>query len=87
MQEFTAKIIDPIGLHARPASIIVQLSSTLPDDAKIIYGDNEANLKSIIAIMSLGVKSGATIKIQVTGDTEKESIKKIQSAMKKEKLI
>jgi phosphocarrier protein len=87
MEKFTAKIIDPIGLHARPASKIVQASTSLEDDMQIVYGDKKVNLKSIIAIMSLGVKSGQEITIEISGPTEKKSIEIIKNTMKSEKLI
>lgn len=87
MKKFTAKIIDPIGLHARPASKIVQLIARSSDEIKIISGDNDASLKSIIGIMSLGVKSGQEVTIEVTGSTEDDTIALIEKTMKSEKLI
>lgn len=88
MKKFTSKIIDPIGLHARPASKIVQSISSVDDDVQIVseFGKS-ANLKSIIAIMSLGIKNGEQITIEVSGSNEDETISKIKKIMTAEKLI
>lgn len=67
MKEFTCKIIDPIGLHARPATLIVSTASKFKSDAKLSSGGKEGNLKSIMNIMALGVKSGAEVTIKISG--------------------
>ena len=88
MKKFTSKIIDPIGLHARPASKIVQSISSVDDDVQIVSESGKsANLKSIIAIMSLGIKNGEQITIEVSGSNEDETISKIKKIMTAEKLI
>ncbi|MDK2819899.1 MAG: HPr family phosphocarrier protein [Mycoplasmataceae bacterium] len=87
MTSFTAKIIDPVGLHARPASITVSVASKFKSDIKIISGGKSGNLKSIMNIMAIGVKGGQEIVIEATGDDEKEAIQAIQDEMKKNNLI
>lgn len=51
MKEFTRKIIDPIGLHARPTSLVTAIAAKYKSDAKLSYNGREGNLKSIMNIM------------------------------------
>ncbi len=87
MLKYTAKIIDPIGLHARPASIVVSIASKFKSESYIYVGKNKANLKSIMNIMALGAKKGDEITVEVSGEDEKETISAIEKSMKENKLI
>lgn len=87
MSEFTSKVIDPIGLHARPASELVKIASTFKSDIKIISKGKEGNAKSIMNIMALGIKQGDEIKIEANGEDAQQAIEKIQSELINLKLI
>ncbi|WAM00807.1 HPr family phosphocarrier protein [Mycoplasmopsis felis] len=84
MKEFTAKIVDPIGLHARPTSIIYTTASKFKSDSKLFFNGREGNLKSIMNIMGfLGIKHGAEITIKASGDDEDAAISAIKKLLKK----
>ncbi|AHK22156.1 HPr family phosphocarrier protein [Candidatus Hepatoplasma crinochetorum] len=85
--EIKIKIIDPIGLHARPASIVVQQASKFKSNIKLIANGKEANLKSIMSIMALGVKTNTEITIIADGNDAKEALEKIKKTMQENKLI
>lgn len=87
MKQFSAKVIDPIGLHARPASELVKISSAFTSNVKIISKGKEGNAKSIMNVMALGIKQGDEIIIEVDGSDEEQAIEKIQSELSKLKLI
>jgi phosphocarrier protein len=87
MLSLKVKISDPIGLHARPASLLASISSRYASDANLIYGSRKANMKSIINLMSLGVKSGADAIIEVDGTDEQIALKGIVDKMKEINLI
>ncbi|QBQ07321.1 phosphocarrier protein HPr [Spiroplasma gladiatoris] len=87
MTSFTAKVIDPVGLHARPASVLTKEASKYASDIKIVCGEKEGNLKSIMNVMALAVKSGAEITIQASGEDEKEAITAIEHAMRENSII
>ncbi len=87
MTSFKAKITDPIGLHARPASITVAEATKFSSDITITSGSESGNLKSIMNIMALGVKQGQTIEIKATGADEVEAIRSIKDSMSKNNLI
>ncbi|AWX69836.1 HPr family phosphocarrier protein [Mycoplasmopsis anatis] len=87
MKEFTCTIADPIGLHARPATILVGTASKFKSDSKLLVGGREANLKSIMNIMALGVKFGAQVTFKVSGEDENDAIAAIENALKTNNLI
>ena len=79
-QEFVVK--NPTGIHARPASMLTQLCSSIPDDIKIITEDGkEGNPKSILSVLMLGMSKGKKITIEVEGENEEESLKKIMDLL------
>ena len=41
-------IVDPVGLHARPATLLVNEASKFASESKILVADKEANLKKIL---------------------------------------
>lgn len=79
-------VSDPVGLHARPATILVNQASKFTSNIKLCYNGKEVNLKSIMGVMSLGVGQGADVTITADGDDAKEAIEAIADTMKKEGL-
>ncbi len=80
-------IIDPIGIHARPASVISGEASKYQSKVEFKVDSKVANAKSIINLMALGVKKGNEVLIEVDGPDQDEVLEAILKAMKKEKLI
>ncbi len=63
------------GIHARPATILVQTASKFAADTNLVYNGKSVNLKSIMGVMSLGVGQGADVTITSEGADEAEAIK------------
>lgn len=87
MKSIKVKIIDPIGLHARPASILVQTASKFTSDIKLKFDGKIANLKSIMSVMALAIKNGETIEIEANGSDEDSALSVIKEEMTKNNLI
>ena len=87
MAKFTAVITDPVGLHARPASITVAAASKFASDITITTKEKSGNLKSIMNVMALGVKNGEEVTIEATGADADEAVKAIETTMKQNNLI
>ena len=86
--ELKVKITDPIGLHARPASQLVTTASKFESDITIkTEAGKEANLKSIMSVMALGVKTGETVIITADGKDANEAISSLEATMKENELI
>ncbi len=75
-----------MGIHARPATLLVQAASKFNSDINLEYNGKSVNLKSIMGVMSLGVGQGADVTITADGDDAKEAIEAIADTMKKEGL-
>lgn len=82
MKEFEYKITDPIGIHARPAGLLVKLLTSLKSDVKVAKGEKKVNAKSILSLMGLQAKQGEAIKFIVEGEDEDDAAKKIEDFLK-----
>ena len=87
MKSFTAEIIDPVGLHARPATIAVSVASKFKSDVTISFDGQEVNMKSILNIISLGATPGSMITIKTDGEDEEEALDTIQETLRAQKVI
>ncbi|KRM93074.1 PTS family porter component HPr [Lentilactobacillus senioris DSM 24302 = JCM 17472] len=86
MEKKDFKIIAETGIHARPATLLVQTASKFNSDITLQYQDKSVNLKSIMGVMSLGVGQNAEVTITADGDDEKDAIEAISETMQKEGL-
>jgi phosphocarrier protein HPr len=68
MPERTVKIVNKLGLHARPAAEIVKTASRFKSNITIIRDDLEVNGKSIMGVMMLAAEFGSTILIRAEGE-------------------
>ena len=83
----TYKVVDEAGLHARPASILVRVATSFEDDIIIEFKGKKLTLKSIMAVMSLGVPQNAVIAIEVSGDNEPAVFEAIEKVLQDHNLI
>ncbi|EIA21263.1 phosphocarrier protein HPr [Listeria fleischmannii 1991] len=86
MEQASFVVIDETGIHARPATLLVQAASKYSSDIQIEYTGKKVNLKSIMGVMSLGIGKGADITIHAEGSDEKEAIEGLTEVLKKEGL-
>lgn len=79
-KEFEVK--NPTGIHARPASMLTELCSKLPEEITIITEDGKTvNPKSILSVLMAGMAKGRKITVQVEGENEQESLDKIMELL------
>ena len=74
MQEASVVITDPVGLHARPAAVLVQTAGRYQARVRIVYGERRADARSIIQVLSLGVRQGSRITVTTEGGDEVEAL-------------
>ncbi|WP_077210771.1 phosphocarrier protein HPr [Bacillus dakarensis] len=86
MAEKTFTIIDEAGIHARPATKLVQAAGKFESDVKLEYNGKAVNLKSIMGVMSLGIGKGAEIKVIAEGSDEEDALKALEESLKTEGL-
>ena len=74
-QEVT--IINKLGLHARPAALLVKVASKFASEVFFRKGNLEVNGKSIMGVMMLAAEKGAKIIVNVYGSDEEEALKAV----------
>jgi len=84
---FTAVITDKIGLHARPASQLAKEASKYESSIVIVSDGKEGNLKSIMNVMAMAVKTGQEVTIKADGPDADAAIAGIEKVMKDADLI
>lgn len=62
------------GLHARPAAQFVKAASRFSSTVTVHFGDKKANAKSILAVLGLNARQGASITISAEGADEAEAV-------------
>ncbi|MCM3740202.1 phosphocarrier protein HPr [Oceanobacillus luteolus] len=82
MQTKNFTITAESGVHARPATLLVNKAGQYSSEIQITYKDKKVNLKSIMGVMSLGIPKGAEIEIIAEGNDEDEAIEGITSVIK-----
>ncbi len=70
MIERNVTIQNPEGLHARPAGVFVKVASQFRSTVKLRSGESLQNAKSIMSLMSMGLKSGAQVTLVIEGEDE-----------------
>ena len=71
------KIKNKLGLHARPAMLLVQAATQFQSDIKIVKGDIEVNAKSIMGVLILAAEKGSIVKVIADGPDENEAVDSI----------
>jgi len=77
MYKKTVTILNPSGLHARPGSDFVNLAGKFNSSIKLWKVDRPekiANAKSIIFVLSLGIKKDTVIEISAEGNDEVQAV-------------
>jgi phosphotransferase system HPr (HPr) family protein len=72
--ENTVVITNKVGLHARPAALLVQEASRFQAHIQLRYGEKTANAKSILGVLKLGAARNATLVIQAEGEDANDAV-------------
>jgi phosphocarrier protein len=75
MVKDTVVVIDKIGFHARTASLFAKKAGEFESTIQVAFNDKTVNGKSMLAIMTLGVKSNTAVEITADGQDEKLALK------------
>ncbi|AMC94459.1 phosphocarrier protein HPr [Erysipelothrix larvae] len=87
MKEFNALVVDPVGLHARPATVAVNAASKFKSEIKLSYKGRSVNMKSIMGVMSLGIPTQSEITISAEGEDAEAAVQTIEEVLKTQKVI
>ena len=70
MKSFEYTITDPVGIHARPAGVLVKEIKKYASTVTVIKGEKEVNALKLMALMQMGIKCGDTVTVSVDGGDE-----------------
>lgn len=84
MKEFSFVVGDPLGIHARPAGLLVNKAREFESDFTVILQRNGkcASLKRLLAVMGLGIKQGDCLTVMVQGKDEEAAAKALERWLK-----
>ena len=67
MKTFEYTITDELGIHARPAGLLVKEAAKFESKIMIASPKKEVDAKRIMGVMSMGAKQGDLIRVTVEG--------------------
>lgn len=84
MKTVNYTITDPVGLHARPAGILVKKAAAFKSSVAIKNEETgkTADAKRIMGVMSLGVKQGNKIELSIEGEDEAAAAAELEVFLK-----
>ena len=82
MKTFQYIITDPIGLHARPAGMLVKEAKKYESTITIIKEGKACDATKLMMLMSLGVKCGNEITVEVSGSDEETACAELEAFFK-----
>ena len=86
MVEKTFTVTAETGIHARPATLLVQAAGKFDSEINLAYKEKKVNLKSIMGVMSIGIGKGAEITITAEGSDENDALKTLSDTLSREGL-
>lgn len=82
MKSQTFTITADTGVHARPATLLVNKAGQFNSEIEVSYNGKKVNLKSIMGVMSLGIPKDAEIEISADGNDEEDALNGVAEVIK-----
>ena len=79
MKNFNYVIKDEVGIHARPAGILVKEAKKYQSKIVIVKNGKKAEATKLMALMGLGVKCGDEVMVEVSGEDEDTASREIKA--------
>ncbi len=75
------EVVNPSGLHLKPAGVLCQTSMKFDSSINIYYKDRIVNAKSVLNIMASGINCGSEIEVRCSGPDEEEALEAVCEAI------
>ena len=82
MRQFSYVITDEVGIHARPAGLLVKAAKACGAKVTIASNGKSADATKLMALMGLGVGKGMEVQVTVEGDNEEEAAAAMETFFK-----
>ena len=82
MKTENSEVVNKLGIHARPAAMIVKTASTFDSNITLTVDGDSVNAKSIMGVMTLAACRGSMIEVTAEGDDENEAVEAIVEIIK-----
>ena len=79
MNSIGITIVNPLGLHARPAAKVVDCAARYSSDVIIHYQEQAINAKSIMSVLMLAAPCGAELEITAVGADQADALNAIKA--------
>ena len=79
MQSFTYVIKDELGIHARPAGLIVKEAKKFASTITLSCGEKKAVAKGLMGVMGMAVKQGHEVTVTAEGEDEAAAIAALEA--------
>jgi phosphocarrier protein len=70
MSESILRVVNPLGLHARPAAKVVECANRFSSEITLRFNDREIDAKSIMSVLMLAAGKGSKLILSVSGEDE-----------------
>lgn len=74
----------PVGMHARPASVLVSVAQGFKSKISIKFQDKDVPANSLIGVMTLGAETGESVELTVSGEDEEAAMNRMEEFFEKE---
>ncbi len=78
MQSITVEVKNEYGIHARPASLLVELANKFQSDITITMGERVVVAKSVMNVLLLAAGKGSKLVITADGPDEVQALKELR---------
>lgn len=77
----TLTVVNPSGLHLRPAGVLSQTAMKFKSDIIIECGEKKIVAKSVLNVMAAGIKCGTEITLICDGEDEQAAMDTLSQAI------
>lgn len=74
-------VINPTGLHARPAAVLVREAKQFESEIYVMAGTRKVDAKNVLALMDASIVCGMEITVQCIGEDEEKALSALVQAV------
>lgn len=78
MKSFEYTVTDPIGIHARPAGMLMKFAKQFSSKITLSKDDRTVDVTRLMSLMAMSVRNGDTVTVTAEGDDEDTAIEEMR---------